>query len=134
MVITPEQLAKPGTEHAHQCALFCWAGQSEWRAIFKMLLFAVPNGGDRNRIVAGRLKAEGVTSGVHDVLLLVSRKGYNYLSIEMKKPTQRNVKNGGLSDNQILFGTAVSTTGGGLVKVCYTWEEAKQALEEYLND
>lgn len=33
------------------------------------LIFAVPNGGARNRAVAGQLKAEGVTPGVPDLFI-----------------------------------------------------------------
>lgn len=49
------------------------------------LLFAVPNGGGRNAIEAAIQKAEGVTPGVSDVLLLVARKGYHGLCIEFKR-------------------------------------------------
>jgi endo-beta-N-acetylglucosaminidase D len=47
-------------------------------------LFAIPNGGDRNIAVAGNLKAEGVKSGVADLLLPVARYGYHGFFIEMK--------------------------------------------------
>lgn len=50
----------------------------------KGLLFAVPNGGARNKVEAGIMKAEGVTAGVADLILLVPRQGYGCLCIEMK--------------------------------------------------
>ena len=39
--------------------------------VYKSLLFAIPNGGDRNRVVAAKLKAEGVLAGVPDLFLAV---------------------------------------------------------------
>lgn len=54
-------------------------------------LFAVPNGGHRNKVAAGKLKAEGVKSGVPDYLLpLVQSKsvcgvGYIGLALELKR-------------------------------------------------
>lgn len=47
-------------------------------------LFAVPNGGDRNRVVAAKMKGEGVRSGVPDYLLLVPSPEYHGLAIELK--------------------------------------------------
>jgi hypothetical protein len=55
------------------------------------LLYAVPNGGMRNVIVARKLKAEGVRSGVPDLVLPVPRGTFHGLYIEVKhgdnKPT-----------------------------------------------
>lgn len=55
-------------------------------------IFAVPNGGDRNLLVAKKLKAEGVRRGVPDLMLLAPRRGYHGLVIELKvgrnRPTQ----------------------------------------------
>lgn len=41
------------------------------------LLFAVPNGGARSRTEAAIMKAEGVTAGVADLILLIGRGGFN---------------------------------------------------------
>lgn len=49
-------------------------------------LFAVPNGGARKRTEAAIMKAEGVTAGVADLLLLFPAKHYHGLCIEMKTP------------------------------------------------
>jgi len=65
----PETLAKAGTEHAHQAALFCWAAHSTQIYPELLWLFAVPNGGQRNIVTAVRLRAEGVRSGVSDIIL-----------------------------------------------------------------
>lgn len=54
------------------------------------LLFAVPNGGARSRVEAAIMKAEGVTSGVTDLILLIGRHGYNALCIEMKTSDKKS--------------------------------------------
>ena len=51
------------------------------------LLFAVPNGGQRGKFEASIMKAEGVTPGVADMILLVPRRGYGSLCIEFKTKT-----------------------------------------------
>lgn len=61
------------------------------------LLFAVPNGGARSRTEAAIMKAEGVTAGVTDLILLLGRGGFNALCIEMKTTDRRSA----LSDAQI---------------------------------
>lgn len=48
------------------------------------LLFAVPNGGLRSASTARILKAEGVTAGVADLILLAPRGEFASLCIEMK--------------------------------------------------
>lgn len=62
-----------------------------------LLLFAVPNGGARNKREAGILKGEGVTAGVVDMILLKPSGGFASLCIEFKteekgKYTARNTK------------------------------------------
>lgn len=42
----------------------------------KNVLFAVPNGGRRDAITGARLKEEGATSGVSDLILLKSNRFY----------------------------------------------------------
>ncbi len=48
------------------------------------LLFAVPNGGSRNKIEAANMKRQGVKRGVADVILLVPKKGFASLLLEFK--------------------------------------------------
>lgn len=129
--MNPADLAKPDTEHAHQVALFCQAAkyidlwpELEW-------MYAIPNGGERNIIVAGRLKAEGVKSGISDVCLPCARKGYHGFYIEMKKPDVINTKNGGASANQLKFGAHL-TTQGYLFTICHSWIEAWERILWYL--
>jgi hypothetical protein len=89
-------------------------------------LFAIPNGGDRNRIVAANLKAEGVKSGVADLLLPVARQGYHGFFIEMKNAR------GQQSTSQKDFEAFVSREGY-LYAVFNHWRPAFRALCWYLN-
>lgn len=139
--VTPEQLAKSGSEDGNQAALFCWSAsvlaqypQLEW-------MHAIPNGGSRNVAEATKLVATGTRAGVWDIFLPVVayKKGfanpeygiYAGLYLEMKAPAARNKKNGGLTDDQIKFGEYVERTGYA-IKVCYSWIEAKDVIIAYL--
>lgn len=80
---TPDRIP---TEHEEQRELVRWFRQS-WPGV---RIFAVPNGGARSKATAGRLKAEGVASGVPDLFVPAWR-----LWIEMKR-----AKGGSLSPEQ----------------------------------
>lgn len=88
-------------------------------------LFAIPNGGQRHKAVAGKLKAEGVKSGVPDLMLTVPMNKYHGLFIEMKagvnKPT----------NNQCRWLAHLNLRDYFAV-VCYSATEAIQILEWYL--
>lgn len=91
--------------------------------------------GKRDKITAGKLKAEGVKSGVSDTLLPVKRSVYSGLYIELKKLSIKPKKEGskgGCSDDQLKFGEFV-TKQGFMFAVCYGWEDAWNCLEWYLN-
>lgn len=64
---------------------------------FAPLLFAVPNGGLRGKREAAIMKAEGMTAGVSDMILLVSRKGMlrSVSSSRLRKEDRRNCKKSG---------------------------------------
>ena len=74
------------TEHFEQRELVRWFRQT-WPGV---RIFAIPNGGQRSIAAAGRLKAEGVSSGVPD--LFIPAWG---LWIEMKR-----IKGGSVSAEQ----------------------------------
>lgn len=122
----PEDYAKVNSEHAHQVALFMWASKHRLAHPELKWLYAVPNGGERNPVVAARLKAEGVKSGVSDLCLPFRAKGYSGLYIEMKKPGGRE------SSEQMEFGAFV-VSQGFLYRCCKGWEEAKETLMWYLD-
>lgn len=50
-----------------------------------VIVFAVPNGGLRNKREAVRLKAEGVLKGVPDLVFAEPRGRYHGLYVEMKR-------------------------------------------------
>lgn len=56
------------------------------------LLFAVPNGGARNRNEARIMKGEGVTAGVADLILLVPKGKYASLCIELKTENEKQTE------------------------------------------
>lgn len=64
------------SEHMEQVQLVSW-----FRKTYEgVLIFAIPNGGQRNAVTASFLKAEGVVAGIPDLFV----PQYN-LWIEMKK-------------------------------------------------
>ena len=133
----PSDIAKAGTEHAHQAALFCWAQQNIEKYPQLKWMHAIPNGGLRNKATAARLKAEGVKKGVADVFLPYPdyRKPNFYaniamhygLYIEMKKPGK-----GRLSEHQQEFLVDMKNCGY-MTGVCETWEEARDLILAYLS-
>lgn len=132
VLLTPEQLAKSGTEHAHQVALFQWiaiTGHKQYPILRR--LFAIPNGGDRKPSVAAAMKAEGVKPGVPDMCLPVSRRGFYGLWIELKRPIYATHKNGGCSEAQMEWHEVLRKEGHSVV-VAYGWEGAVAALLDYL--
>lgn len=129
--MTPDQLAKPGTEDAIQSAYFCALVPYIRQHPDLRWIHAIPNGGDRNMAVASTLKATGVRSGVWDVHVPVPKNTSPGMWLEFKRPKYRSTKNGGLSDNQLAFGWAMNSLGYHM-RVCYGWEEALIETLQYL--
>ena len=89
-------------------------------------IFAIPNGGSRNKAEAVNLKRQGVLAGVPDIACMIPNSKYHGLFIEMKvgsnKPTSKQydvMQN--LTDN------------GYKCVVCYSSVEAIRELENYIN-
>jgi hypothetical protein len=131
--LTPEQIGKAVTEHAQQCAVFAWAADSRRDHPELEWLYAVPNGGDRDRVVAGRMKAEGVRSGVADMALPVARGPYHGLYIELKREDAKRDDDptAGMHDEQIKFQVFVREQGYAGV-TAYGWKHAVRVLQGYL--
>lgn len=91
----------------------------------RLLLFAVPNGGLRDSRGASVMKYTGVISGVADLILLVPKKGYASLCIEMKTPKGKQ------SDNQKEWQTNAEKFGNKYV-VCHSLDEFIKEVSEYL--
>lgn len=121
----PEAVAKDDSEHSQQAALFIWINRKKLYHSELEWIFAIPNGGHRDKITAGKLKAEGVTSGVFDLFAPYPNSQYHGLWIEMKKPT-----GGVVSENQKNFGKEMTFRGYYAV-VCYSWSEAVEEIASY---
>lgn len=124
---SPEQLAKSGTEAAHQTALFCWAALNTYQWPELAWMFAIPNGGTRNLVEAGFMKAAGVRAGVPDIFLPVARWGKHGLWIELKVGNNKPRKN----QNEWLEMLAHL---GYAVIVAYSWVEASNYIIQYLEE
>lgn len=117
-------------EHNLQVACVNWFDLQHPRQ--KKLLFAIPNGGNRNIVTAKKLKAEGVKSGVFDLFLSIPReyKGvlYHGLYIELKSPEIKKPK---LSKNQKEFCEVVEEEGY-LTLLCNDFDKFCKFVNEYL--
>lgn len=128
-------------EHRAQVAVVTWATLARQQFPELALLFAIPNGGHRNVVVARKLKAEGVRAGVPDLFLPVARGGYHGLFIEMKAdglpiadcllPIAPRKRKGVVSESQTSFITSLQAEGFKAV-VCYGSAEAEAVLRGYL--
>jgi len=115
------------SEHAEQAALIAWADMAQGHRPLLGMLYAIPNGGRRSLSVAVALKKEGLKPGVPDLHLPVARCGHHGLYIEMK------AQDGRLSTVQKRWRDMLISQGYG-VAVAKSFEEAKQILEDYLDD
>ncbi|MBR3550463.1 MAG: VRR-NUC domain-containing protein [Bacteroidales bacterium] len=112
-------------EHQTQCACVRWFRYQYPN--LAMLLYAIPNGGARDRVTGAKLKAEGVVAGVADLFLSVPRCGFHGMYIEMKagKNTQ--------TESQKEFQRSVESEGY-LYKVIRSFDEFMQEVEDYLRN
>lgn len=124
--MTPEDIAKPGTERAEQMALFAWAALNVGTYPVLRWMYAIKNQEKGGVIRGANFKAEGVKAGVSDICLPVARKNFHGMFIEMKK------QGGKESKEQIEFGKFIKQNGYAYV-VCFSWDEAVEALEYYLS-
>ena len=89
------------------------------------LLFAVPNGGSRNKLEAINLKRQGLKPGISDVILLIPKKGFSSLCMEFKTST------GDQSDDQKEFQRQVEMCGGKYV-IVRSVQKAIELMNNYL--
>ncbi len=112
-------------EEAEQVALFQWAEFAKVKYPELDLLYHIPNEGKRSPVTGVRLKRAGLRSGVPDVCLPTAHGGYVGMYIEMKygsnKPTETQKK-----------WLRALREQGHLTAVCYTWEQARKLIEEYI--
>lgn len=117
------------TEHEEQAALIeWWNTYANVRHMPNMLLMAIPNGGRRTTVTGARLKAEGVRAGIPDLFLAIPTAKFHGLWIEMKRR-----KGGFMTDFQRMAFLALKLEGYSC-RVCYGWNEAKDAILEYMGE
>lgn len=114
------------SEHAEQCALFEWWNYQAPKEI-RNLLFAIPNGGARDKVTGARLKAEGVRRGIPDMFLAMPKNGKAGLWIELKRS-----QGGIVSSEQAAMVSALLMQGYEAV-ICKGWLQAKDFIQRYLN-
>lgn len=122
------------SEHQEQVAFFDWVRLNENRYPELRWIFAIPNGGLRDKRVAAKLKREGVRAGVWDVFVPVIRRSEDVygcyhiescgLFIEFKYGKNK------LTENQKAFKWACLEDYD--FEVVYSSEEAIQAVKRYL--
>lgn len=120
-------MAKPSpTEHQDAVALMNWAGFASGRMPALRMLFAIPNGGDRNKIIGAMMKAEGVKPGIPDYMLPHCAGGWPGLFLELKRRT-----GGRLAEEQRERMRELAAEGYA-VALARGWFEARAALERYI--
>ena len=112
-------------EHNLQCACVNWFRYRYPKLALRLV--AVPNGGQRNLVVASKLKREGVTAGVADLVLFAKRGGYGALLLELK------TKSGRQSPSQKRWQCDVERDGEYLYRVIRSTDEFIDAVNSYLN-
>ncbi len=105
------------SEHFEQRELVRWFR----KAHHGVLIFAIPNGGARSLATAGRLKAEGVVSGIPDLFVPAWR-----LWVEMKR------ERGGVVSADQKDIIAKLEVVGYCVLVCRGAEDAKAKIAAFL--
>ncbi|MDR2207141.1 MAG: VRR-NUC domain-containing protein [Flavobacteriaceae bacterium] len=110
-------------EHILQVSCVKWFGLQFPK--LTSLLMAIPNGGQRNKIVGAKLKAEGVRKGCPDLFLAIAKNGFNGLFVELKygknKPTEHQ---------KIMIEKLRAE--GYLVEVIYDFKEFQGLIKNYL--
>lgn len=117
-------MSKRRVEQQHQIALIDWVKLTlpEFRDDINLASFG-ENIGPRRMAT---LKKMGLTPSYPDLVVYLARGGYHGLLIEMKKPNGRLTKD--QKDNH-----ARLLSNGYQVHTCYSWDEARQRIEEYLS-
>ena len=123
-------------EDDHQKSLVSWAkvrrlpeaNNIEDGAKLIDYLYAIPNGGTRNKREAGRLKLQGVKRGVSDLHLALPLNGKAGLWIEMKQPDRKKAKVTPLQKEWL----ERMLLAGYEAHVCYGYQEARQVIESYI--
>ncbi|MDR1609159.1 MAG: VRR-NUC domain-containing protein [Deltaproteobacteria bacterium] len=119
----PKKNSSLATEHEDQVALFQWLGLT----YPEVAVFAIPNGGKRNLLVAAKLKLEGVKAGVPDIFVAEPCGAAHGLFIELKRE-----RGGSVSDNQKRW-RALLLERGYQVAICHGLKAAQEIISGYLD-
>jgi hypothetical protein len=114
-------------EEREQARFIKWTHMPAVRAIAPELrwMFHCPNGGKRDAITGGQMRALGVKPGVPDLLMPIARHPWNGLAIEMKSST------GTASKEQKEWMDELQCNDW-LVFICRSADEARSACAAYL--
>ena len=113
-------------EGNEQAALMRWV-QFQHAAAFAVT-WHTPNGGQRNKVVAAKLKAQGTKAGVPDLQLAMARGGYFGLFIEFKATPPHDAA---LSSTQKEMVQQLKAQGY-LAVVCKGMRSAMEQINAYL--
>lgn len=116
---------KTASESVEQINLFRWAAHMTGQYPVLDLMYHIPNEGKRSRATGGRMKAEGLKSGVPDICLPVPVGKYHGLYIEMKAGKNTTTEN---QDKWL----AKLSGQGYFTAVCRGWEAAATVITKYL--
>lgn len=94
---------------------------------YARLLHHSPNGGHRNVMEAAKFKQMGVRAGYPDLTLLVPRKGYHALFIEMK------TAKGKQSEHQREYQAELEKQGYKYI-ICRSVQDFIKEIEEYMEE
>lgn len=114
------------TESIEQQCLFRWAQFQSGKYPELSLMYHVPNEGKRSRGTGGRMRAEGLKSGVPDICLPVPRGVFHGLYIELKR-----TQGGKVTGNQSYWLAALEQQGY-CAAVCEGWEAAAEVIADYI--
>lgn len=118
----------PDREHELQVACVEWF-RYQYPRLSKRL-FAVPNGGYRDRRTAAKLKDEGVLSGVSDLILLKPNINFHALLIEMKVTEKYSRQ----SSEQKEWQKELTSLNEYKYVVCRSIDDFMREVNDYLKD
>ena len=115
------------SEHQHQVQVVTWCRYDSPAHLRHRArqIFAIPNGGHRNKAVAAKLKAEGVLAGSPDLFLPIPSGREHGLWVEMKRFGERP------KPEQVTRLAELRRNGYRAV-VAEGWREAVRLITDYL--
>ena len=114
------------TEGEEQATLFSWARMYENKYPQLKWMFYIPNEGKRSKATGGRMRSEGMKSGVADIFLPAPSGEYHGLFIELKR-----LRRGKRTEKQEEF-IAAMNAAGYCACFCAGWMAAAEVIVGYL--